>query len=152
MRIAFSIFVLMTTLAASTGDGLLERGRDELRAGQYAEAERDLRKASDAFVTNDQLTAYVRSGHFPSLAKYETTLVYLTLAYVKLGREADAREALRRISVAERIEPTYQTLPLDVDAAPFEAVAEKLLPEMPLPPNQALAELRSGKHRRNDVA
>ena len=46
----------------------------------------------------------------------------------------------------------YEALPLDADAAEFEPIAHQLLPEMPLPPNQALAEIRSGKHRRSDVA
>ena len=87
-----------------------------------------------------------------ALADYETALVYLTMADMKLGRVGDARAALRQISIAERIEPTYQALPLDADAAEFEPIAHQLLPEMPLPPNQALAEIRSGKHRRSDVA
>ena len=34
----------------------------------------------------------------------------------------------------------------------FESIAHQLLPEMPLPPNEALAEIRGGRHRRSDVA
>ena len=41
---------------------------------------------------------------------------------------------------------------LDVDAAEFESIAHQLLPEMPLPPNQALAEIHGGKRHRAAVA
>jgi tetratricopeptide (TPR) repeat protein len=146
------MFLLLMTMAPTSADDLLLHGRKELRAGRYAEAAKDLGAAAEAFLTPQQITAYVRSGHYDALADYETALVYLTMADLKLGRVGDARAALRQISIAERIEPTYQALPLDADAAEFELIAHQLLPEMPLPPNQALAQIRSGKHRRSDVA
>jgi hypothetical protein len=115
-------------------------------------AAKDLETAADAFLTPQQTEAYIRTGHHDALADYETSLVYLTITYAKMGRVDDARATLRRIAVAERLEPTYQALPLDVDAAEFESIAHQLLPELPLPPNQALAEIHSGKRHRAEVA
>lgn len=152
MREAFAIFFLLMNLTPTSGDDLLGHGRKELRAGRYAEAVNDLGAAADAFLTPQQTAAYVRTGHYEGLDDYETALVYLTVAQMKLGRETDARATLRRLTAAEQIEPTYQRLPLEADAAEFESIAHKLLPEIPLPPNQALAEIRGGKHRRADVA
>src|ERR1051326_3974205 len=94
----------------------------------------------------------LRNAQYDALADYETSLVYLTVADMKLGRVGDARAALRRISLAERIEPTYQALPLDDDAVEVESIAHQLLPGMPPPPNQAVADIHSGRHRRSDVA
>jgi hypothetical protein len=139
-------------VAASPGNDLLQKGRDEYHNGKYAEAANDLRAAADAFITPDQLAAYVNSGHLEALPQFETALVYLTLSYAKLGREAEARDALRRLHVAEQIEPTYQQVPLDADAADFENVMQKLTPDMPLPANQALADLRNGVTRPTQVA
>jgi hypothetical protein len=112
----------------------------------------DLRAAADAYLTPQQTVRYINTGHYDGLADYEETLVYLTVAQMKLGRTADARETLRRLTVAERIEPTYQALPLDAEAAEFESIAKKLLPEIPLPPNQALAEMQEGRSHRREVA
>ena len=75
---------------------------------------------SETRIRDDQL------GRFEdALADYETALVYLTVADMKLGRVGDARAALRQIGVAERIEPTYQALPLDADATEFESIAHQ---------------------------
>jgi len=152
VRTAFAIFLLLTTMTPTSGDDLYLHGRKELRTGQYAEAAKDLGAAADAYLTPQQTAAYIRSGHLEALADYEESLVYLAVAQMKLNRVDDARATLRRIALAERIEPTYQRLPLDAEAAEFEAIAHKLLPEIPLPPNQALAEIQSGRHRRADVA
>lgn len=146
------MFLFLMTMAPKSADDLLSHGRDELDRAQYAVAAKDLAAAADAFLTPQQTAAYVRSGHYDALAGYETALVYLTVADMKLGRVDDARATLRRINLAERIEPTYQGLPLDAGAAEFESIAKKLLPELPLPPNRALAEMRGRKHHRADVA
>jgi tetratricopeptide (TPR) repeat protein len=146
------MLLLLMTMAPTSADDFLAHGRKELRTAQYAEAAKDLSAAADAFLTPQQTTEYIRTGHHDALADYETSLVYLTVAYAKMGRADDARAVLRRISVAERLEPTYQALPLDADAAEFESIAHQLLPEMPLPPNQALADIHSGKRRRAEVA
>ena len=152
MQATFALFLLLATMAPTSADDFLAHGRRELRTAQYAEAAKDLGAAADAFLTPQQTAEYIRTGHHDALADYETALVYLTVAYAKSGRVDDARATLRRINVAERIEPTYQALPLDVDAAEFESIAHQLLPEMPLPPNQALAAIHSGKRRRAEVA
>lgn len=152
MQATFAMLLVLMTMAPTSADDYLAYGRKELRTAQYADAAKDLRAAADAFLTPQQTAAYIRSGHHEALADYETSLVYLTVTYAKMGRTDDARDALRRIAVAERMEPTYQALPLDADAAEFESIAHQLLPEMPLPPNQALAEIHSGKRRRAEVA
>jgi len=146
------MMLLLMTMAPTSADDLYLHGRKELRGGRYAEAVNDLRAAADAYLTPQQATRYITTGHYEALAAYEETLVYLTVAQMKLGRVADARETLRRITVAERIEPTYQALPLDAEAAEFESIAKKLLPEIPLPPNQALAEMQEAGHHRREVA
>ena len=152
MQATFALLILLTTMAPTSADDFLLHGRKELRTARYADAAKDLSAAADAYLTPQQTAAYVRTGHYDGLADYEESLVYLTIAYAKLGRVDDARATLRRIGVAEQLEPTYQALPLDSDAAEFEPIAQKLLPEMPLPPNHALAETQSGRHRRSDVA
>ena len=152
MRTTFAMMLLLMAMAPTSADDLYLHGRKELRGGRYAEAANDLRAAADAYLTPQQATRYITTGHYEALADYEETLVYLTVAQMKLGRVADARETLRRITVAERIEPTYQALPLDAEAAEFESIAKKLLPEIPLPPNQALAEMQEAGHHRREVA
>lgn len=152
MQTTFAIFLVLMTMAPTSADDYLAHGRKELRTRQYAEAAKDLGAAADAFLTPQQTAAYIRTGHHDALADYETSLVYLTVTYAKMGRLDDARATLRRINVAEQIEPTYQALPLDVDAVEFEPIAHQLLPEMPLPPNQALAEIHGGKRHRAEVA
>src|ERR1041385_684569 len=132
-------------MAPTSADDFLAHGRRELRSAQYAEAAKDLGAAADAFLTPQQTADYIRTGHHDALADYETALVYQTVAYAKMGRLDDARATLRRIEVAEQIEPTHQALPLDVDAVEFAPIAHQLPPETPLPPNQALAEIHGGK-------
>ena len=152
MQSTFAIFLLLTTMTPTSGDDLYLHARKELRSEQYADAVKDLGAAADAYLGPQQLATYVRTGHTEALADYDEALVYLTIAQMRLGRVDDARATLRRITIAERIEPTYQRLPLDAEANEFESIARKLLPEIPLPPNQALAEIQSGRHRRADVA
>lgn len=152
MQSTFAIFLLLMTMAPASADDLFLHARKEMRQGQYAEAAKDFGAAADAYLSPAQVNDYIRTGHYDALADYESALVYLTVADMKLGRTGDARAALRRIAVAERVEPTYQALPLDADAAEFETIAHQLLPEMPLPPNQALAEIHTAKRHRADVA
>lgn len=147
-----ALLVILMTMAPTSADDYLLHGRKELRSAQYAEAAKDLGTAADNFLTPQQTAQYIATGKHEALADYETALVYLTVTYSKMGRTNDARDTLRRIAVAERIAPTYQALPLDADAVEFESIAHQLLPEMPLPPNQSLAEIQSGKHHRAQVA
>lgn len=141
---------LFLTLAMAGGAGaqtettpdpkqLLDRGISSYRAGNYETAATDLSAASQAFLSSEQMQAYVNSGRFDDLGALETALVYLTLAHSKRGRTAEAREAVIRLIAAERIQPTYAALPLEADAAEFEVVSRQLLSDVALPPNAQLA-------------
>ncbi len=124
-------------------DDLLQRGRDNYQSAHYAEAVNDLRAAAEAFLTPDQMKTYVNTGKFESLPKFQTAVIYLAMAYAKLGREAEAREQIHRLVVSESITPTYAGLPLGPDVADFEQVAQRISPAMQLPANTALAALHN---------
>jgi hypothetical protein len=125
-------------------DELLQRGRDNYRTGHYDEAAKDLSAAGDALLTPEAMQAYINSGNFSGLGQFETAMVYLALSDAKLGRDADARDAVHRIAAAERIQGVYAALPLEADAADFPAVAARVAPAMTLPSNTALAQLATG--------
>ena len=127
---------------ATAVDPVLQRGIENYRAGKYAEAVTDLRSAADALLTPEQMRTYVSTGRFESLANFETAVVYLTMAYAKLGKDAEAREQVQRLLVAEQIHPTYAALPLTADVAEFENVAKRIAPSAQLPANSAVAALR----------
>src|SRR5437899_3236753 len=133
----------MAQAPAVSPDDLLARGRASYQSGRYAEAINDLRAAGDAILTPAQMQAYLNSGKFESLPKFETTLIYLAMAYAKLGRDAEAREQIQRLVVAEGIAPTYATLPLGADVADFEDVARHVTPPITLQGNASLAALRA---------
>src|SRR5207253_1123518 len=97
---------------AAALDPVLQRGIENYRSGKYAEAVTDLRAAADALLTPEQMRTYVSTGRFESLANFETAVIYLTMAYAKLGKDAEAREQIQRLLVAEQIHPTYAALPL----------------------------------------
>jgi hypothetical protein len=120
-------------------DTLLQRGIDAYRADDFSAAVLDLQAAAQMYLSPERMEAYVNTGRFEHLASFEKSLVYLTLAQYRLGRESDARETVVRLTTAERIEPTYARLPLDPDAADFEAIAARLVPTAELPRNVALA-------------
>jgi hypothetical protein len=122
-------------------DPLLQHGIENYRTGRYAEAVTDLRSAADALLTPERMRTYVSTGQFESLANFETAVIYLTMAYAKLGKDAEAREQIHRLLVAEQIHPTYATLPLTADVAEFENVAKRVAPSAQLPGNTALAAL-----------
>jgi hypothetical protein len=116
----------------------LERGKEHYRAGRYVDAIEDLRAAAAAALTPEARQAYVATGQLDTLVELEESLVYLALAYDRIGREAEARDAVTRLLNAERIKPTYASLALTNDAAGFEALAERLVPSIPLAPNEKL--------------
>ncbi len=116
----------------------LERGKGHYRAGRYVDAIEDLRAAAAAALTPEARQAYVATGELDTLVELEESLVYLALAYDRIGREAEARDAVTRLLNAERIKPTYASLALTNDAAGFEALAERLVPSIPLTPNAKL--------------
>src|SRR5438093_561421 len=124
--------LLMAQAPNVSPDDLLQRGRDNYRAGKYREAIRDLSAAADAILSPSQTQSYVNSGKFESLPKFETAIVYLTMAYAKLGRDAEAREQIQRLLIAESIAPTYAKVALSSDVADFEDVARRLSPPFTL--------------------
>ncbi len=125
--------------AVPTPDQLLQRGKDNYRSGHYAEAVDDLRTAAAAFLSPEQKQQYVDTGKLDTLPQVEQSLVYLALAYSKLGKDAEARDTVMRLANAERIMPTFAALPLDSDAADFPQLAARLVPALTLPANAQLA-------------
>ena len=127
--------------ASMTPDALIQRGVASYRSGQYADAATDLEAATQALLSQEQMQNYVNTGKFPNIDRFETALVYLTLAESKLGHRDQAREAVLRLMTAERINATYADLPLSADAANFETVAGQLVPNLSLTRNKQLAAL-----------
>ncbi len=137
--------VLLSFLFAGVLDAqTLERGKEHYRAGRYVDAIESLRAAAAAALTPEARQAYVATGKLDTLAELEESLVYLALAYDRIGREAEARDAVTRLLNAERIKPTYASLTLSSDAAGFEALAERLVPSIPLTPNEKLKTASGG--------
>jgi tetratricopeptide (TPR) repeat protein len=124
---------------SETAARLLQSGKDSYRAGHYPEAVDDLRSAAEKFVGLDEKQLFIDTGNLPNLPQFEESLVYLALAYSKLGRESEAGDTVERLLSAERISPTYSSLPLTSDAADFEPLAARLVPFATLPPNAQLA-------------
>jgi tetratricopeptide (TPR) repeat protein len=134
-----STLFLSAAPADPTAEPLLERGIDSYRAGRYGEAATDLEAAAKAYLSPDQMQTYVSTGTFPNLDRLETALVYLALTHSKQGKEDAAREAILRLITAERIAPTYAKLALTSDAAGFDALVLRLVPDARLPANIQLA-------------
>lgn len=138
----FVITLLSVTLFAGAGvvaqtanmtpDALLQRGIASYRAGHFADAATDLDAAAQALLSQEQMQNYVNTGKFPGLDRFETALVYLTLAQSKLGHTPQAREAVLRLQTAERIDASYAQLSLGPDGAEFESIAAKLVPGLTL--------------------
>lgn len=141
-RILFSIVFTLTLAAQNLTAQTLERGKEHFRAGRYVDAIEDLRAAAAAALTPEARQAYVATGKIDTLAELEESLVYLALTYDRIGREAEARDAVTRLLNAERISPTFAKLPLSSDAVAFEALAARLVPSIPLVANEKLAAVR----------
>lgn len=142
--VLLSMIIALTTgaiaqTASMTPDALVERGIASYRAGNYAAAATDLDAASQALLSQERMQEYVNTGKFAGLDRFETALIYLTLAQSKLGHTAQAREAVLRLMTAERINPTYAQLPLTSEVAEFEPIAAKLVPASALPANPQMA-------------
>jgi tetratricopeptide (TPR) repeat protein len=125
--------LLLAQAPAVTPDDLLARGRASYQSGRYADAINDLRAAADAILTPEQMQTYVNSGKFESLPKFETAVIYLAMSYAKLGRDAEAREQIQRLALAETIAPTYATLSLGPDLADFENLRSRVAAGVSLP-------------------
>lgn len=144
MRRSFTAFFVVSVLAvgafaAASPESLLELGLRAFRAGDYASAVVDLQAAAQGFLSPAQMQEYVNTGKFDRLEQFETSLVYLTIAQFRSGREDDARETILRLVSAERIAPTYAKLQLQADAAEFESLARALVPSASIPRNAQLA-------------
>ena len=139
--------VLMLLLLGSTSvlaqavspDALLDRGIASYKRTDFQSAVVDLQAAAQAFLSPEQMQAYVNTGRFERLRAFETSLVYLALSQFRLGREDDARETIVRLTSAERISPTYSSLALGGDASEFETLVNALAPNTSLPHNMQVA-------------
>ena len=133
--------VLSTSALAQavSPDALLDRGIASYKRTDYQSAVVDLQAAAQAFLSPEQMQAYVNTGRFERLRAFETSLVYLALAQFRLEREDDARETIVRLTSAERISPTYASLALGSDATEFETLVNALAPNTPLPRNTQVA-------------
>jgi tetratricopeptide (TPR) repeat protein len=117
---ALAAALLCTTLplaAATPGEfysNLLRRGVAAFDAGRYEEAARHLR--------------YAAFGYVDSIEPYQTAQMYLALTHDRLEEQDRAREAVRRVLQAERIERRYArvAVPGAVRTA-FEKIAAKVL-------------------------
>lgn len=152
MRKSLAVLFLVLAVGASafaqsavTPESRLALGLTAYKAGDFTSAITDLQAAAQGFLSPEQMQAYVNTGRFDRLQSFETALVYLALAQMRLNREDDARETLLRLQSAERIAPTYATLSLGGDAAEIEALASALTPSNPLPRNTQVASDDPGK-------
>ncbi len=94
--------------------GLLRRGTSFVEAGQYAPAVTPLRIAAFGLVE--------------SVERYETALVYLAITQDRLGNQDDARDSLRRLLAAERVERRFSSLALPAAIrGSFDGVSKKYL-------------------------
>jgi hypothetical protein len=124
MRRTIRLFTLLSVFLAATVSqaqsasdfylGLLHRGVTSVEAGQFDSASTPLRIAAFGLVD--------------SIESYETALVHLSVAQDQLNDADGARDSLRRLMAAERIERRYPTLALaPAIRANFESAAKKYL-------------------------
>lgn len=93
---------------------LLRRGVASYEANRYPDAAKQLRIAAFGLVD--------------AIEQYQVAQVYLTLTYDKLGLTESAREAARRVALAERVERRYAAIPASQPVrVAFEALAARLL-------------------------
>lgn len=151
MRKPLAVLLLLLAMAASavaqtavTPESRLSLGITAYKAGDFTSAVVDLQAAAQGFLSPEQMQAYVNTGRFERLQAFETALVYLALAQMRLNREDDARETLMRLHSAERISPTYASLSLGPEASEVESLAAALTPSNPLPRNVQVAAADDG--------
>ncbi|MEA2463944.1 MAG: hypothetical protein QOJ98_1691 [Acidobacteriota bacterium] len=105
-------------LAAATPSefysSLLRRGVAAYDSGRFEEAARHLR--------------YAAFGYVDSIESYQTAQVYLALTHDRLDEQDRAREAVRRVLQAERVERRYARVPVPGPVrTAFEKVAARVL-------------------------
>ena len=130
---AFLLVAAAVGVVAEEASPALTRGVASYQAGDHTAAVGDLSIALQEFL--DDAPRYVETGTFDSLTSLETALVYLALSQFRLGDEDGARQTILKLHAAERIRPTYATLPIGADAADFEVLNVALLPARTLPRN-----------------
>jgi tetratricopeptide (TPR) repeat protein len=119
MTMLFSLLLCATSSAFAQGAtdfylSLLRRGIAAVDAGQFAAAATPLRIAAFGLVD--------------SIESYETALVHLAIAQDRLGNQDGARESVRRLVAAERIDRKFAALRLTpATRTAFDAVARKHL-------------------------
>jgi tetratricopeptide (TPR) repeat protein len=118
LQSALVLLALSTpALAASAADfylTLLRRGTADVDAGRNAEA-----------VANLRIAAF---GLVDSIEHYEIAQAYLAIALDRMEQPDQAREAVRRILAAEKIEKKFRGIALpETTRIAFEAVAKKVL-------------------------
>jgi outer membrane biosynthesis protein TonB len=115
--LSFALAIAVSALAATPTEfyaGLLQRGILSFEAERFADATTQLKLAAFGLVD--------------SIENYQKAQVYLTLTYDRLGDVEKARDAARRVVVAERIQPRYGTLAMSAGvASSFETVATRLI-------------------------
>ncbi|HEX7830545.1 MAG TPA: tetratricopeptide repeat protein, partial [Thermoanaerobaculia bacterium] len=116
------LFTLLLTAASSAfaqsaADfyvSLLRRGASAVEAGQY-----------DAAATPLRIAAF---GLVETVDNYQTALAYLAIAQDRLGNNDGARDSIRRLVAAERVEKKFSSLPLPSNVrSAFDTVAKKHL-------------------------
>lgn len=133
-RKTVAVALFMTALAmraAEAPEVSFERGARAFRGGQFAEAVVALEAAVAGFLAAPRIETYIATGRYPELEGLETSLVYLALAHFRLGNEEAARAAIHRLTVADRIAPTYAELRLPAEVADFDSLATALGAELP---------------------
>jgi hypothetical protein len=136
LRCALLLIVVLPLFSVRANS--LDAGKKHFVAGRYVDAIEELRKAASAALSIEARQAYVQTGTLESIAEFEESLVFLALAYDRVGRENEARDAITRLLNAERIQPTYASLKLPGAARGFEELAARLVPSMQLPANASL--------------
>lgn len=121
IRIMTLVVVLIGTAAPMTAAtqsefyaSLLRRGVASYEANRYPDAARQLHIAAFGLVD--------------TIDQYQLAQMYLTLTHDKLGEADRAREAARRVVIAERVERKYAAVPVtSAVRSAFEALAGRLL-------------------------
>lgn len=112
------LFAAGNALGASAVEfyqNMLRRGVSDFNAGRFDAAERELR-----------ISAF---GLVDLIDQYQTAHVYLALSADRLGHTDEARRALDRVQVAQRIQARYAMLPLPAEVrASFDALVQRLTP------------------------
>lgn len=114
---ALALAVALPAVATTPSEfylSMLRRGVGAYDAGRF-----------EAAVSPLKIAAF---GLVDSIEHYQTAHAHLALTYDRLGDAENAREAARRVVIAERIEPKFRSLPLPAATrANYQVLARRLL-------------------------